>query len=132
MMETEGLDSKIELLRSQVFLKRTLLKLPLQISYFNKGTFKTYENYVASPYAIETNVKNQIVCGKPFFIKFLSSRECEITYNLGGEKVQQIFKINEWHKLPELDFRIKIIDFSAIMGNGGGTISQISRAARLY
>ena len=115
----EKIESKIELIRSKVFLNRALSKLPLQISYYNKGTFKTYENYVSSGYVIEVNVKNDVVYGKPFFIDFLSYNEAEITYiaNITGEKIKNVYKTNVWHKLNDLDFRIKIIDFKKVISN---------------
>ncbi len=37
--------SEVELLRSKIFLKRALSKLPLQISYYAEGTFKINEHY---------------------------------------------------------------------------------------
>lgn len=115
----EKIDSKIELLRSKVFLNRALAKLPLQISYYNKGTFKTYENYVSSGYVIEVYVKDDAVYGRPFFIDFISYSEVEISFlaPATGEKVTQNYKTNVWNKLPEVDFRVKIIDFKKVVSN---------------
>src|SRR5687768_13884592 len=57
----EEIASEIELLRSKVFLKRALSKLPLGISYFAQGTFKTNEHYTASSYKVEAYVKDKSV-----------------------------------------------------------------------
>lgn len=49
----------------------------------------------------------------PFFIDFISYSEVEISFLAAatGEKITQHYKTNVWNKLPEVDFRVKIIDF---------------------
>src|SRR5688572_30037312 len=42
---SEQLAEAIELLRSKVFFKRALSKLPVDVSYFTEGTFKANEQY---------------------------------------------------------------------------------------
>ena len=60
VLETEnGLDGVVELMRSKVFLRKSISQLPIQVSYFVKGTFKINEHYKSSPYEIiDFKVKN--------------------------------------------------------------------------
>ena len=58
----DGMAESVELLRSKVFCKRVLQKLPLEISYFAEGTFKTYELYKGAPYRVDVKIKNPKIC----------------------------------------------------------------------
>jgi tyrosine-protein kinase Etk/Wzc len=105
----EEIASEIELLRSKVFLKRALSKLPLGISYFARGTFKTNEHYTASSYKVETFVKDKSAYGVPFSVNFLNAYEYELSYP-GSKPEQQKFKVAEWVDLPSVRFKLILLD----------------------
>ncbi len=66
----EDLASKLELLRSPLFLKRVLDKLPLKVSYYNKGRFLNFELYNSSPFTVDAHVKNNSIYDNPIYIEF--------------------------------------------------------------
>jgi uncharacterized protein involved in exopolysaccharide biosynthesis len=51
----------VEYIRSRAFMNKALKQLPLEVSYFYKGTFKTNEHYKNSLYEAEVLVKNQAI-----------------------------------------------------------------------
>jgi uncharacterized protein involved in exopolysaccharide biosynthesis len=63
------LSGDVELIRSKVFLNRALSKLPLEISYFYQGIFKTNEHYKSSIYQVDYRVKDESIYNIPIFTK---------------------------------------------------------------
>ena len=47
-----GLDARLELLRSKLLVARTLKRLPVDISYYGEGQILTSEHYRRSPYSV--------------------------------------------------------------------------------
>ena len=107
--------SEVELLRSKIFLKRALSKLPLQISYYAEGTFKINEHYTNSPYTVEINVKDADIYYVPFYVNFKSKNTFELSYTYKGKKNNNTYSSNQWVKLPELDFKANVLDYDAIL-----------------
>ena len=72
VLDTEnGLDGVVELMRSKVFLRKSISQLPIQVGYFVKGTFKINEHYKTSPYEIvDFKVNDKAFYGKSVFLKF--------------------------------------------------------------
>ena len=60
----------IELLRSKEFLKRALSRLPLEVTYYNEGTFLSTELYKHSPYRIEWKTQTGQLYDKLIYINF--------------------------------------------------------------
>src|SRR5882672_10928507 len=58
----------IELIRSTIFIKRVISKLPLQVSYFTEGTFRNFEQYSGAPYRIEFNLKSIVASTVKYYI----------------------------------------------------------------
>ena len=61
--EQEDVAKDVELLKSKFLLKRSLLKLPLEVSYFNKGKFLTFELYKNSPLDVNYDIKDSSIIG---------------------------------------------------------------------
>ena len=96
MEDQDELASAIEIIRSKVFLKRVLNKLPLETSYFAKGKIKTSEHYKSSPYNVGINIKSEEIIGTHFDITFNSEiNGGEISYNLGGVPFRKKFTENK-------------------------------------
>jgi len=110
--EDKQLAGDIELLRSRVFLKRVLATLPLSVSYFGEGTFKTNEHYKESSYSVETKLKTGDICGVRIYLTNKSSASGEISYTIPGRApVVKAFKSGEWiTDLPQAEIKITLID----------------------
>jgi hypothetical protein len=85
------LPEAIELLRSKVFLKRVISKLPLDISYYNEGTFKANELYKSAPYAVEVKIKNESIIGKKIYINFDNKLDGNIEIVNNENKIKLAF-----------------------------------------
>ncbi len=109
-----GLAEGVELLRSKVFFKRVLSKLPLQISYFTEGTFKVNELYKNSPFSVETKIINPKILGTKFYIDFNNNHHGNIIYRFEGNDVSIGYETGKWIQFPEVQLKIDITDFSEI------------------
>lgn len=107
MEDQNELASAIEIIRSKVFLRRVLNKLPLEVSYFAQGNIKTNEHYKSSPYIVGLNIKNEAILGTRFDIVFNSLLNGgEISFDYGGQKFQKTFSENQWLEFPQVSFLI--------------------------
>lgn len=111
----DDIAKKIELLRSSVFLERALSKLPLEVSYYNKGRVLNFELYKSTPFIVDYKIKNSQIHGEPISIDFINSENATISYSLNGdhEKKKEI-SIGKWEELPDVDVKINITNFSSI------------------
>ncbi len=109
-----GLAEGVEFLRSKVFFKRVLSKLPLQISYFAEGTFKVFELYKCAPYSVETRIKNRKIMGSKIYVDFKNNIEGQINYDFDGTKYSKGYQRNQWIEFPDVDIKIDILNYSDI------------------
>ena len=101
--------SAIEVIRSKVFLRRALLKLPLQISYFAEGRIKTNEHYRSSPYSVSYIIKTPAAFGRRNDIVFNSDNASgKITAIENGVPVEVPFKENAWIEFADASFMVTI------------------------
>ena len=99
----KGLVAQIELLKSNVFIKRVLNQLPLEHSYFIEGTFKNNELYNKSPFNVETKIKTEGIYGINVFVCFISEREVKVSYRFGGKEFTESGILPEWIQFPHFD-----------------------------
>lgn len=107
--EANEVASLIEVIRSEEFLKRALLKLPLQISYYAEGRIKTNEHYRSSPYTITYLIKNNVAYGRKNDIIFntdFSSGKITIVEN--GVAAEKAFKENVWVEFTDVSLMVSI------------------------
>ena len=93
------LSKVLELMRSKEFLKRALGELPLEISYFNEGTFMSFEMYPDAPVKIEVASHNGDLYGCPFYIDCVDSLSARITFKKSKNSDGQIIKLDEWEQV---------------------------------
>ncbi|MBA3704846.1 MAG: polysaccharide biosynthesis tyrosine autokinase [Bacteroidetes bacterium] len=111
---SNGLAEGVELLRSQVFLKRVLSKLPLQVSYFAEGTFQAQELYTSSPYTVEVKINNPQIVGNKIYIDFNNEVQGIINYNFQGKAYIKNYTADKWINFPQIDLKITINNYQAI------------------
>ena len=110
-----GLAESVEMLRSKVFFKRVLSRLPLQISYYAEGTFKVFELYKSSPYTVETKIKNPKIIGSKIYVDFSNDREGVVNYSFAGSKFSKSYYTNQWIEFPEMSIKLKIENYDDII-----------------
>jgi tyrosine-protein kinase Etk/Wzc len=59
-----GIASSVELIRSKVIMDKATQKLPLELSYYRKGSVLSIELYKNSPFTVEYVLNNNDVFGK--------------------------------------------------------------------
>jgi len=98
-----SLAEAIEQIHSKVFLKRIVEKLDIGINYFSEGTFKSYEQYLSSPFLVKINLKNQSLEGQRIYVE-LNNQLTSGTIKYGD--VSKSFKINNWINNTDFDINI--------------------------
>ncbi len=118
-----GTDNKlaevIELLRSKVFLKRVLSKMPLALSYYAEGTFKNNELYKNSPFAVEIKQKDNTIVTSKIYVDFTSSKEGQITYTLNGKQYTKNYTVDAWINFPQFDVKVNTPNYPEIKKQQG-------------
>jgi capsular exopolysaccharide synthesis family protein len=112
--DRSNLPRVVELLRSKVFFKRVLSKLPLQYSYFSEGTFIASELYTSSPYSVELKNIHQDLNKTKVYIDFLSKTEGVLNYDSKDKKHTTNFINEKWIKTPHFEIKIHAKNYAAI------------------
>ncbi len=99
-----SLAEAIEIIKSKVFLSRVVNRLDMEVSYFNRGTFKNFEMYKTSPVIVMVNKKSGYVNGKVIYFKFDNLETGSYSLN---DNDWIPFKFNNWH--VNTDFDIKFL-----------------------
>ncbi len=111
----DDIAKSIELLRAKVFFKRVLSALPLKVSYFAEGTFRENERYRTNMYEADVTAKSESIYGAKIYIQFKDENSGVINYELAGASHTYDFISGEQKSTPELDFRIKPLNFPEIL-----------------
>lgn len=99
----------VELLKSKFLLKRTLSKLPLDISYYNEGKFLTFELYRNSPIKVEYIIKDSSILGTPFYLELTNNNRFILYQN---EISQGEFLNKQKISLKKVEFNISIDNYA--------------------
>jgi tyrosine-protein kinase Etk/Wzc len=110
----DDMAKQIELMRSSVFLQRALQQLPLNISYFVKGTVLNSELYRNSPFRVDVKVKNNAIYGMPVHLDFTGNNDVIISYTFKGQTFKREIDLGVLHILPEFDVTIEVINPASI------------------
>lgn len=101
-----------ELLSSPFLFKRAIKKLPLQVSYYNKGSFLSHELYKTSPFEVTINLHDSSYIGQPFFLRFINPQTVLIHCPSKGIEEQ---KANANHiAMPGITLHIFIKNYEKI------------------
>ena len=108
------LSKVLELMRSKEFLKKALSELPLEISYFNEGTFMSFEMYPDTPFKIELASHNGDLYNKPFYVDFVDSLSAKITFKNARNAGSQTIKLDEWEQVGNTMLKCSVNNRKAI------------------
>lgn len=109
--ENEDVAKDVELLKSKFLLKRALATLPLEISYFNKGKFLTFELYKDSPIDVDYQVLDSNILGVPYFVELTTNNKFNLYEN---ETFLGEFTNNQEIKTPKLNLKIYIDGYEEV------------------
>ena len=112
--DRSNLPRVVELLRSKVFFKRVLSKLPLQYSYFSEGTFIASELYTSSPYNVELKNTRTDLANTKIYIDFFSKTEGVLNYTIREKNYSKNFNIEKWTVTPHFEIKIHAKNYTAI------------------
>ena len=116
----DDIAKSIELLRSTVFFKRALQTLPLRVTYFAEGTFRSNEHYKVNAYMADVPViRSETIYGVPAYVYFNNEAGGTIHYNIGGKTKEYNFKTGELLSTPEMDVTITLNNYSEISNQEG-------------
>ncbi|HOY39821.1 MAG TPA: Wzz/FepE/Etk N-terminal domain-containing protein, partial [Bacteroidales bacterium] len=92
------LTSVTELIQSKTFLRECFTELPLDISYFKKGTFISSEIYKQSPFTVYVNINNPVIYNTRININFIKDKY-QLRYKIGNEDYEYILSPEDWHPI---------------------------------
>jgi len=79
------LSGEVELIRSKLFLKQVIEKLPLDVSYHVIGRFKNEERYISTPFTVSYE-ESCAAYGQKFYVDIIDKENFKITNNPDGEE----------------------------------------------
>ncbi|MEX0636756.1 MAG: GNVR domain-containing protein, partial [Ferruginibacter sp.] len=109
----------IELLRSKVFFIRALSILPLRVTYFAEGTFRSNEHYLVNSYTADIEIKSSTLYGTRIYVNFENENGGIIRYTTGEKSIEQQFKSGEKFSAPEMECTVTINNYSEIQNQEG-------------
>ncbi len=92
------LSSVTELIQSRTFLRECFVDLPLDISYYRKGTFVSTEIYKQSPFSVYVNISNAAIYDRRIDIGFIKDKY-QLRYKIGSEEYEYILSPEDWHSI---------------------------------
>ncbi|MBL0329693.1 MAG: hypothetical protein IPP64_09820 [Bacteroidetes bacterium] len=111
---SNGLAEAVELLRSKVFVKRVLSKLPLEVGYYSEGTLLNNELYTGSPFNVEVRRKDNAIVGTKIYIDFNSSSRGVVNFSVDGQSYSENYTTDKWLHFPQFDLRVFITNYPEI------------------
>lgn len=112
--ENDDISAIIELLRSKYMLQKAIESLPLDVNYYNKGQFLTYEMYVNSPFSVDHQVTDSILLNRDIYLTFTDENTVNLSYQIGQKEHSSSHDIRKPIVLEEALFNINVIDFDMI------------------
>lgn len=114
-VEDNNMQADVELMRSKIFIDRALRKLPLEVSYFNRGQVLTEEYYTWSFFhVVDLDILDTTVKDIPIFLDIAVPNELRIAYSVDGKPFEGVFQRNELIRTPHFTCRIVIQDHPSL------------------
>ena len=105
-LQENTLAKDIEILKSKLLFKRALRRIPIDVSFFNKGEILSNELYRSTPISVDYEIKDSTVLGQNFYVKFINDLEFQLTLN---EISLGQFRINEKFNLPKVNLKVSLL-----------------------
>lgn len=106
----EDIYRKIEVMRSPVFIRRVISKLPLDVSIFAKGKILNSELYNSAPFKVIYELLDSSFYGKSLDLTVYDDH-LKVSYmNIDGSIDEKSFQLYESVVLPQIIFSIEPVD----------------------
>ncbi len=106
----------IELIKSKIIIGKAVRNLPLQVSYYSKGSILVNELYRQTPFTVDYTLKDSSILGNPILVDFKNKNTLTLTYTArkSGKKTVQDYYVGKWINLPEATIKINVLDYNSI------------------
>lgn len=109
--EDKNLQADVELMRSRFFLGKALKRLPLQVSYYNRGQILTEEFYTRSFFiAHGIEVLDNAVMDLPIFVDLARPERVGVSYTIAGNTFEAEAPLYETLRTPHFTCRFSVTD----------------------
>jgi hypothetical protein len=99
----------VELLRSKFFTSKVVQRMPLEVSYFNRGQILTEEFYLRSPFKVSGVLLNDsTVWDQPISLLHRGPGRYMISYSIGSRLFEQEFLNGERVRTPHFSAVIEV------------------------
>jgi tyrosine-protein kinase Etk/Wzc len=106
--EDKNLYADVEFMRSHLFLGMALDRLPLSVSYFNRGQILTEEYYTRTFFPLEdVVVTDSVIMDQPVFVNLSEPGRVGITYTVAGTPYKASFERTEPIRMPHFSCRME-------------------------
>ena len=107
----------IELIKSKIIIGKAVRNLPLNVSYFSKGSILVNELYKQTPFTVDYTLKDSSIIGNPILVEFKNKNTLTLTYTSrkSGKKTIQDYYTGKWINLAEATIKINVLDYNAII-----------------
>ena len=117
--DESSLTAETELLKSDLLIKRTAKRLPLSISYFEKGEILNTQLYPNTNFTVNIlSINDSSIFDIPLYINFLKDGKFE--FSLAENKVEGVYETNKICKTKTITFTIEINDREIIESVNSG------------
>jgi len=105
--EKDDLAKDVEILKSKLLFKRALSRVPVDVTYYNKGKILNNELYKSSPIEVKYTIKDSSIIGVHFGVKFINQNTFQLSNN---NQLIGNYQSGELIELPKVN--LNIITFS--------------------
>lgn len=114
-IEDKNLSVDVEFMRSRLFLGMALDRLPLEVSYFNRGQILTEEYYTHSFFKLrDLVVLDSTVLNLPVFVDLSKPDQIGLSYTVGSQPYKFSFGRIEPVRTPHFNCRVELHDHALL------------------
>ncbi|HRF81889.1 MAG TPA: Wzz/FepE/Etk N-terminal domain-containing protein [Flavobacteriales bacterium] len=125
--ESENIVAEVEFMRSKTFLSRIIDKLPLQVSYYNRGQILTEEYYTWSFFKVnDLQIQDSSIMDVPVNLIFDGRNGLKIWYTVAGVQFEGKFKTNERIRTKHFDCDL-VVDDHPVLHDPENTLNLFFR-----
>ena len=117
--EEDQLAQIVELLGSKRFVAMTLEKLPLKLSYYNKGVFLSEELYKHAPIDVTYRITNNTIFNQRIYFNYIDINKFELVRIVGDEETVFNGNYGEQLSIPGVDLTINLKDSKSFLASRG-------------
>ncbi len=127
----QNIAADIELLRSQVFIKRIIDSLPLEITYFKEGRILDFDNYNQASYSVDAAGMSPEIYNIPIYIKFTSPTKYNLKYKIDKQKFEYSLNTDLPQKTEHFALNVVVKDTTSCLKPDNPFYFRINKPSEL-